>query len=227
MCPERWMATIDTSQQIRVLVAATYPTIRAGLRFVVERDPIFDVAGDANGVDDLAAQIEHLAPHVILLDLGNDLDELLDVLEPLSSSRILPPVVLMASSIEPVAEAIDAGIQGYLLPDATPEEIGAALRSVVAGLTVIDSRAMPLLLERRGPVEVPPEPGAEYETLTPREREVLQLIAQGLPNKTIARELGISEHTVKFHVGSILSKLEASSRAEALARAARLGLIVL
>ncbi len=206
---------------------AAYPTVRAGLRFVVGSDPIFDVAGEANGIDDLAMQIERLAPQVILLDAGGDFDLVIDALDPLSSSRILPPVVLMAASIEMVAEAIDVGIQGYLLPDATAEEIGAALRSVVAGLTAIDSRAMPVLLERRGPVETPPGPGGEYEALTPREREVLQLIAQGLPNKTIAIELGISEHTVKFHVGSILSKLEASSRAEALARAARLGLIVL
>ena len=107
------------------------------------------------------------------------------------------------------------------------EAIVAALYGVFAGLVVLDSRAVGRILERRAAPSPSGPPTGDYEALTRREHEVLQLIAQGLPNKTIAAELGISEHTVKFHVGSILAKLEASSRAEAVARAARQGLIVL
>lgn len=217
----------ETIGRIRVLVLAPYPTQRAGLRALVEDDPAFQVAGEADTLDALAEQIEQLAPQVILLDPGPDLDTVLDGLATFSGSRILPPLVLMAPTIDDVSDAIDNGIQGFLLPDATADEIGAALRSVIAGLTVVDGRAIPRLLARRAVPESPSQAEGPVEALTPREREVLQLIAQGLPNKTIALELGISEHTVKFHVGSILAKLEASSRAEALARAARLGLIVL
>ncbi len=216
-----------TDSQIRVLIVAPYLTLRAGLKAVVESDPAFAVAAEAENVDAMVDQLESLAPDVILLDPGGDVDGLLEGLEPLSSGRLLPPMVMIAPAIAAVAEALENGIRGFLLPDASADEIGAALRSALAGLTVLDGRAVASLLERRSLPGTLPDPDGQYESLTPREHEVLQLIAQGLPNKTIALALGISEHTVKFHVGSILTKLEASSRAEALARAARVGLIVL
>ncbi len=209
-----------------MLVLAPYPTVRAGLRAVVESDPSFAVAGEADGVDALLGQMDALAPDVVLLDPGADVDVLFEALEPMLSGRLLPPLVLIGSDVNLVNDAIESGMQGFLLPDANADEITAALRAAINGLTAIDSRAVRLLLQRSSVEPAPPLEG-EYEALTPREREVLQLIAQGLPNKTIAVELGISEHTVKFHVGSILAKLDASSRAEALARAARVGLIVL
>ena len=221
------MTGIETTGRVRVLVVAAYPTTRAGLKAVIEGDPAFEVAGEAGNLDALIAQLEGLAPDVILLDPGADIDSLLEGLESLSSGGLLPPLVLISPAIDSVADVIAVGIQGFLLPDASAEEIGAALRSALAGLTAIDSRAVASLLERRTLPESAPEPEGRYQALTPREAEVLQLIAQGLPNKTIAIELGISEHTVKFHVGSILTKLDAASRAEALARAARVGLIVL
>jgi DNA-binding NarL/FixJ family response regulator len=221
------MTAGGTASPIRVLVLAPFPTVRAGLRAVVASDPAFEVAGEAEQLDLLASELERLAPDVVLLDPGSDADSLLEALEPISNSSLMPPLVLIASSIDVVTDAIEGGIQGLLLPDASPDEIGAALHAVLSGLTAIDNRMVATLLERRRLPETPPSAEGPYEALTPREREVLQLIAQGLPNKTIAIELGISEHTVKFHVGSILTKLEASSRAEALARAARVGLIVL
>lgn len=217
----------DTARPLRVLVMAAYPTVRAGLQTVVEHDQMFALAGLAESFQALSDDIEHLAPDVILLDGGTDLDALIEVLASLSTGDLLPPVVLMARDIDDLVEAIEAGVTGFLLPDASPEEIGAALIAAFNGLTTIDSRAVTSFL-RTMPVRDTSPPEAEsYQALTTRESEVLQLIAQGLPNKAIAIELGISEHTVKFHVGSILAKLGASSRSEALARAARAGLIVL
>ncbi len=221
------MTRLETTGRVRVLIVAAYPTIRAGLKAVIEGDRAFEVAGEAVNLDALIAQLESLAPDVILLDAGADIEALLEGLEPLATGGLLPPLVLISPAIDVVAEVIAVGIQGFLLPDASADEIGAALRSALAGLTTIDGRAVASLLERRTLPETAPAPEGHYETLTPREAEVLQLIAQGLPNKTIAVELGISEHTVKFHVGSILTKLDAASRAEALARAARVGLIIL
>jgi DNA-binding NarL/FixJ family response regulator len=210
-----------------VLVVAPYPTTRAGLRAVVEADGGFEIAGEADSVDSLAQRLELLAPQIILLDPGADLDAALQGLLPLSAARLLPPIVLIAQSIDVASEVVEDGIQGVLLADATAEEIAAALHGVLAGLVVLDRRAVGAIIERRVVPDPSRAPAGEFDALTRREREVLQLIAQGLPNKTIAAELGISEHTVKFHVGSILAKLQASSRAEALARAARQGLIVL
>lgn len=221
------MAEIETTEPTRVLVVAPYPTVRTGLNAVVSSDPSFAVAGEAESIESLGARFELLAPEVILVDPGNDFDALLQALLPLSGAGLLPPIVLIAQTVEIAADAVDDGMQGVLLADATADEIVAALHAVLAGLTALDGRVVPAILERRTLPDAVPPPDGDVNALTRREHEVLQLIAQGLPNKTIAAELGISEHTVKFHVGSILAKLDASSRAEALARAARQGLIVL
>jgi DNA-binding CsgD family transcriptional regulator len=107
--------------------------------------------------------------------------------------------------------------RAYLFRDADPEEILAAVHAVIAGLTVLDPRLLPAR----------PATGPLLEALTPRELDVLREMGAGLPNKAIARRLGLSEHTVKYHVAGILSKLDAQSRAEAVIQAARRGLIPL
>ncbi len=135
-----------------------------------------------------------------------------------------PSVVLVSS-----AAAARAALRGLvplavLAPDASLAEIAAAVVAVAEGLTVVAPEFRALL------AEAPPGPRLDPETpvdLTPRELEVLQLLALGLPNKTIASRLSISENTVKYHVASIYSKLDAQSRAEAVMRAARLGLVPL
>lgn len=133
-------------------------------------------------------------------------------------------VVLMGGKL-PGDLTVGHAARGYLRRDAGEEEILAAVRAVARGLTVVDPvRIEELLAPPEGRQRVQPPEG---ETLTRREMEVLQLIADGLPNKTIATQLGISEHTAKFHVSSVLSKLGAFSRTEAVSTAARRGLLVL
>ncbi len=211
----------------RVLVAAPYPLTRAGLSALVEADPRMDVAGTVEEPSDLAERVQALAPDVVLVDPGDESDAWLEAIWRLSDSGAMPPVLLLSGSTAAAREALASGVAGLLLRDAGPEEIGEALAAVARGLVVIDRRAAEALVEEAPPTRPTPPEAAAVEPLTTREREILQLIAEGLPNKAIAAELGISEHTVKFHVGSILDKLGASSRSEALARAARLGLIVL
>lgn len=208
---------------LRVLVAAAYPMTRAGLAALLAETPEIAVAATVADVATAVAEMEPAAPDVILLAPGDDVEEWLDDLARLAGESGAPPVLLLVDTPELASEALRAGVAGLLLRDADPDEIVAALRAAGQGLTVLDPRAVPFLTTDAAP-RASPDAG---EPLTPREREILQLIAQGLPNKSIALELGISEHTVKFHVGSILDKLGASSRAEALARAARAGLIVL
>ncbi|HET7034384.1 MAG TPA: response regulator transcription factor [Thermomicrobiaceae bacterium] len=217
-------STLIHAERLRVLVAAPYPTLRAGLRAVIAGEAGLALAGQADNPEGLLAETERTAPGVVLLDPGDDAAHWLDLLP--VSAPLLPPLVLLAATAEAAAGALPSGVRGLLLRDANPEEIVAALLAVAAGLAVLDPRVVELLSEQMpAPRAEPAEPAGT--ALSGREREVLDLIAQGLPNKAIAIELGISEHTVKFHVGSILSKLGAASRAEALARAARLGLITL
>lgn len=213
---------------IRVLLAATYPVTRAGLAALLDGLPELEIAGTVGELAGLVSESEALAPDVILLDPGDDLDRWLEDLWQLADAATLPPIVMLVGTIDAAAEALRAGLAGFLLRDATPEELAAGIQAAAQGLIVLDRRAADLLATAPSPQpRQPSEPVEPLEPLTNREREVLQLIAQGLPNKAIAGELGISENTVKFHVGSLLDKLGAASRAEALARAARAGLIVL
>jgi DNA-binding NarL/FixJ family response regulator len=126
-------------------------------------------------------------------------------------------IVALVSDEDGAARALSRGARGALLRDASAEKLSAALVACARGLVVLDE-TLPLV-RRDAPLDV--------GTLTPREHEVLQLLAQGLANKEIAYRLGVSDHTAKFHVNAILSKLAAQSRTEAVVKAARLGLIVL
>ena len=114
------------------------------------------------------------------------------------------------------------GVRGIQRRDADADRIVAAVEAVDAGLVALDPDLAATVLPRGGPPRTPPRDG-----LTAREQQVLELMAEGLPNKTIADRLGISEHTVKFHVNSILAKLGVQSRTEAVVSATRLGLILL
>jgi DNA-binding NarL/FixJ family response regulator len=125
-----------------------------------------------------------------------------------------------------LAPLLRGPVRAILSADASAEELGAALQAVTQGMLVIEPRVAQMLAAAVPVPQSDVDDGTE-ETLTDREREVLQLVALGLPNKTIATRLSISEHTVKFHVGSILGKLDAGSRTEAVTRAARRGLLTL
>jgi DNA-binding NarL/FixJ family response regulator len=199
------MTITEPVELIRVAVQAAYPSIRAGLRAMLAATPAFELTGSPD------------EPHdVIVVDLedGASLDEWPS-----------GPAVLLVSSAGELAAAPLTGDtpRAYLLKDATADEIAAAVSAVARGLVVFD-RALATLVGGH-PHEQPPL--LEGSLLSDREIEVLGLVAVGLPNKGIARELGISEHTVKFHVGTILGKLGAASRTEAVTLAVRGGLLPL
>jgi DNA-binding NarL/FixJ family response regulator len=134
------------------------------------------------------------------------------------------PVVALLPDEAHASEAWTAGARGLLLRQTDAEKLEAALLAVSQGLVTLDPSLTAAIMPTPDFAEHPPPP---TEALTPRELEVLQLLAEGLPNKTIARRLDISDHTVKFHVNAILSKLGAQSRTDAVVRATRLGLILL
>ena len=198
--------------RLRALVVADYPAVRAGLRDMLERAGIEVVRELAPG--DLGAASFEPA-EVLVADVGEP-GELLAHTE-------LPAVVLLDDSREAGAVG-DDGARGYVRREASAAVLAAAVQAVAAGMLVVDPELAGVALPLGAPAAAE---GRVASTLTGREEEVLRLLALGLPNKAIALELGISEHTVKFHVGSILGKLGASSRTEAVMAAARRVLLAL
>lgn len=204
---------------MRVLVAADSAVIRAGLESVISQAPSLSLAGSAEP-ETLAARIRELEPDVVLLHHGHGAD---DPLDPLPTTS--PAFVLLAHS-EDTAGALAnlrAGARAILPHDAAAHEIVAAIEAAAQGLVVLH----PDMLASLQIAEPSRRPADLDAPLTPREIEVLRMLAEGLANKNIAYKLGISEHTVKFHITSIYAKLKASSRAEAVAIGMRQGIILL
>ena len=225
---------------IRVLVLAAYPAVRAGLGALLAQDPALRpveptpaagrparvVAGRSAVTVAIGppAGSDGQEPDVVVADLPALPDQSADEI-----ADAYPGVPLVLLGADPAADGpgITAGPVAYLAPDADAPTLSAAVRGVLAGLTVLD----PALAAAAGfHTHGRPAPAADSapgEALSPREREVLRLVADGYPNKAIARELGISEHTAKFHVGSLLAKLGAASRTEAVTIATRRGLLTI
>ncbi len=205
------------------------PLARAGLATLLAEQPGCTVVGRASGADHLPAMVEVYRPDVLVWDLGWHPDSAVERLSELVESA--PPVAVLLPDESHVVAIWSAGARALLRRDADPLQIAAALPALVQGLSVVDGGFATALAR---PAEIAtPKPWADreaeplFEELSPRELAVLRLVAEGLPNKTIATRLGISEHTVKFHINAILGKLGVSSRTEAVVRATRLGLILL
>ena len=207
---------------LRVLIIAEDPLARAGLAMLLHDRPGLQVVGQLGWQEEGTQQLDVFAPDVVLLDSGWDgTHEWPQALAELAESGL--PVLALLPDEEQAAQVRASGARGLLLRDAAAEQIVAALVALQQGLIVLDA----LLAESAPPLAEREIIEPLADNLTPREMQVLQLLAEGLANKTIALQLGISEHTVKYHVNSILTKLDAQSRTEAVVRATRLGLIVL
>ena len=206
----------------RVFVVAPTPTVRAGLRAMLEAAEGTDllVSGEAAASGgEVASDPDLVAADVVLLADEDSLEETaLAVAENGTQS------VVLLSDDEGAASRLRAlSLRGWgvVPPDAPTEELGAAIAAAAQGLVVLPKALTERLLGEPAAVEEPTEP------LTPREGEVLGLLGRGLSNKMIARDLHISEHTVKFHISSVYSKLGVGNRAEAVSQGARRGLISL
>lgn len=210
-----------------ILIAASSPVMRAGLRALLA-DKAICIVGALPTLEALASQ--SVSFDVLLVAD----EELLGYIEPaitssLSSSFEASPstlsVVLMSDNEQSLSYLENLPLHGWaILPlDATADELEAALLATAQGLVTL---SLPLAQQLINP-RPHTEDNSLIEPLTPRESEVLSLLGQGLSNKLIARRLTISQHTVKFHISSIFTKLGASSRTDAVTRGARLGLIVL
>jgi two-component system, NarL family, nitrate/nitrite response regulator NarL len=201
-----------------VLLVGDDPLARGGLAYLLASEPGIVVVAQAEP-QTAAAAVERDDPEAAVWDLGPDPPGWLERLGDLGESG--PPAIALLLDEGAAAEALAAGARGLLFRDVEAGRLAAALRALAGGLLVFDDALLPPLVRPRPAREPAPAP------LTPRETEVLQLLAQGLSNRRIAERLGISEHTAKFHVNSIVGKLGAQTRTDAAIRAARLGLVLL
>ncbi len=199
---------------IRVTVSSRTPAIRAGLRELLAAAG-FEVADSVTPDELLEDQID---VDVLVVELGDDRE----LRQALGSDLGGVPAVVLTDRAG--ASASELAPRAWLAPDASEEALAAAVSAVAAGLSVYGAALLPAAGEA---FALGADVDGEVASITDREHDVLALLAAGLPNKAIARQLGISEHTVKFHVGSLLSKLEAQSRTEAVTIAARQGLLTL
>jgi two-component system, NarL family, response regulator YdfI len=211
---------------IRVFIVAASPLARAGLENLLAARGV-SVVGRSASLESLFEQIVDVEPDVVLVDASGDNSEAaLDAL--VASDLAIETIVILLcdhSRSGWIAEALRAGVRAILPSEVSPDQLAAALQAAMAGLVVVHPSEIAVALPAASAAL---SPLAELtEPLTPREREVLQMLASGLVNKEIAAKLSISEHTVKFHVASILGKLGAATRTEAVSLGFRRGLILL
>ena len=211
---------------IRVFIVAASSFARTGVQSLFEGKDV-EVVGSAPNLDSLGDQVSDAGADIILVEASAE--QLEAVIDSLTSSELASEanVVLLSDDAEPrgFAEAMRAGVRAFLPGDLPRDQLLVALEAVAAGLVVLHPTEVDAMFPATDPV---PRALPELaEPLTPREIEVLQMLASGLGNKEIATRLEISEHTVKFHVASILGRLGASSRTEAVSLGFRRGLVLL
>jgi NarL family two-component system response regulator LiaR len=208
---------------ITILIVDDHAVVREGLRTFLGLQAGFEIVGEAADGDEALERAEQLDPDVILMDLVMPNRDGVSAMQTLKQRGSRSRVIVLTSFLEDdrLLPALEAGAAGYLLKNSQPAELARAVRAAHAGDAIIDptvaARLVHALSER--PAAVP-----AFDGLTARERDVLTLIAQGRSNKRIALELGISEKTVKTHVGHVLAKLDVTDRTQAAVLAVQAGL---
>jgi RNA polymerase sigma factor (sigma-70 family) len=206
---------MDTAN-IRIMIIDDHPVVRAGLESMLSTQPDMEVVASASSGIEALALLETITPDVILMDLRMSGMSGLDAIRAINQ-RPDPPRILVLTSFdadEDIYQSVGAGAQGYILKDTSQDRLLEAIHLIHAKKRYFPADIAARLIERMA-----------RSNLTPREREVLQLVAKGLTNKEIGRALGISDNTARNHVNSIIEKLEVSDRTEAATIAIRQGLV--
>lgn len=216
-------SSTDTSPA-SILLIDDHPLLRKGVKQLIDLEDSMDVIGEASNAHEGVARAQELDPDLILLDLNmpeiNGIETLKMLREAEVSSRIV--VFTVSDNEEDVVAALKAGADGYLLKDMEPEELMQNLEQAALGKMVISDRLTALLAQALQSGRT--DKSADTDSLTPREKQIIKLIAGGLPNKLIARKLNITEGTVKVHVKHLLKKLRLRSRVEVAVWAVQEGL---
>jgi two-component system, NarL family, response regulator LiaR len=211
--------TVSGRVTVRVLIASHQPIIRHGLRGLIDAEPDLDVIGEAGDGEEAVRLARRLQPDLVLIDVGSH------ALDGISTTRMIcselrgTQVIVMSGGNDDISavESVRAGAVAYLRRDARIEDLLRAIRGAGAGQVVMPARTVARLVRSMG----------RHEALSQRETEVLCLVARGLANKQVARQMGIAESTVKCHVSGVLAKLGLPSRTQIALYAARIGLVAL
>jgi DNA-binding NarL/FixJ family response regulator len=224
---------MSNAQVIRVLIADDHPVVREGLSAIVDAEDDILVVGEAWDGNEAVRLAQQLQPDVILMDLKMPNMDGVEAIERIRSEVPGTYILILTTYADDefILAGIRAGARGYLLKDAPPDELVRAIRIMSRGESLLEPSVAARVLDKLSALMTNGEPGSSDSTqcpsLTSREKEILALLANGARNKDIADALFISERTVKVHVTSLMQKLDATTRTEAVARAIQRGLISL
>jgi two-component system, NarL family, response regulator LiaR len=212
---------VSDEPKIRVLIVDDHAVVREGLRAFLTLQEGIEVVGEAADGEEAIAATERLGPDVVLMDLVMPRLDGLGAIRALRERASRARVVVLTSFLDDdkLLPALRAGAAGYLLKNAEPAELVRGVRAAHGGQALLDPVVAARLVDALAGSEEP------LDRLTARERQVLELIGRGFPNKRIARELALSEKTVKTHVGHVLAKLGVNDRTQAAVVAVRAGLV--
>jgi two-component system, NarL family, nitrate/nitrite response regulator NarL len=198
-----------------IIIIDDHALFRKGVSQMISTDPEFMVIGEATSGEEGLLLVENLKPDLVLIDLNmkgmNGVQALTHIKEKKLESRCI--VLTVSDAEDDLLEALRAGADGYLLKDMEPEDLCSNLKKAMSGVTVLHESLTEIL--KNALIHPTLSRSEEEVSLTEREREILECLAKGLNNKTIARALGISDTTVKVHIKHLLSKLKLTSRLEA------------
>jgi DNA-binding NarL/FixJ family response regulator len=212
---------------IRIVLADDQPLVRAGLRRIIEADSGLQVVGEAADGPEAIAQVMSKKPDVVLMDVRMPILDGIEATRRLAERGSTARVIVLTTFglDEYVVSALQAGASAFVLKEAPPEHILSAIHQVAAGRAIIDPDVAQAVIDELGRRPVRSELAANVGELTPREREVLTLLARGLSNAEIAAELVVGEGTVKTHVARVLSKLGVRDRLQAVVFAYEAGVV--
>jgi len=212
-----------------ILIADDQALVRVGLRKILENEPELTVVGEAGDGDDAVAVARRLRPDVVLMDIRMPVLDGIEATRRIVRTQLGTRVLILTTfGLDTyVYDALRAGASGFMLKDAPPEEIAAAVRIVASGEALLAPAITRAVIEEfaRQPTVAPPTLPPSLGELTPREREVLNLLARGLSNHEICERLVVSEATAKTHVARILQKLDLRDRVQAVIYAYETGLV--
>jgi len=219
-------------EPIRLLIVDDHPVVREGLRTMLSSDQTIEIVGEACDGAEAVAMVDELKPNVVLMDIRMPNLDGIEATRCIKDKHPSTTVIVLTiyGSDAYIIDSVRAGASGYLLKDTSRELLLHTIRTVSSGETLIKTEllyeAMSSLIDsKKAPLESGASSTEILEVLTPREQEVLKLVATGQTNKDIGKALGIAEDTVKKHMRNIISKLHTSSRIGAAIKAARTGII--
>jgi len=218
-------------ETIRVLIVDDHPVVREGLRTMLTTDQTIEIVGEAHDGAEAVTMVAQKKPNIVLMDIRMPNMDGIEATHRIKGEHPSTAVIVltMYDSDAYVIDAVRAGASGYLLKDASRELLLHTVRTVSSGATLINSNllyeAISSLTSKKVHQETEVHNTEDLGKLTPREQEVIKLVAAGYTNKDIGKELGIAKDTVKKHMQGILAKLGASSRTGAVAKATRAGII--